>query len=113
MSDITFNLLPLVFPSSDFTSTVGDTIHFECIAYAASCYWQRNTGGDNWENLVGSPPYPAVLFSVIVTADTFTMCRAVVAANIQDTRTLTINQRPEVISSIRADFIEYEQQTIL
>ena len=108
----THTLPPLVFPSSDFTSTVGDTIHFECIAYATSCFWQRNTGGDNWVSLVGSPPYPAVLFSVIVTADTSTMYRAVVSANEQNTRTLTINQRPEVVSSIGADFIEYEQQTI-
>ena len=108
----TYTLPPLVFPSSDFTSTVGDTIHFECIAYASDCFWQRNTGGNIWETLVGLPPYSAVLFSVIVAANTSTMYRAVVEGTVQDTRTLTINQRPAVISSIGADFIEYEQQTI-
>ena len=112
VSENTFTLPHLAFPSNDFTSTVGDTIHFECVAYRFSCDWQVNTGGDSWVNIVGSLPYTSNLFSVTVTADTLTMYRANIAGDLEDTRTLTIYQRPKVVSSIVADFIEYEQQTI-
>ena len=112
VSENTFTLPLLAFPSNDFTSTVGDTIHLECVAYRFRCDWQVNTGGDSWVNIMGSPLYTGNLFSVTVTADTLTMYRANVAGIFEDTRTLTIYQRPEVVSSIVADFIEYEQQTI-
>ena len=108
----TFSIDPLAFPSSDITSTIGDTIHFECVAYTSYCAWERNTGGDSWENMIGSSPYPSNLFSVTVTTDTSTKYRAVIARGHQDVRILTIYQRPEVVTSIGADFIEYEQQTI-
>ena len=70
------------------------------------------TGGDNWETLIGLPPYTSNVFSLIATADTSTMYRATIGGIFEETRTLTIYQRPAVVSSIGTDFIEYEQQTI-
>ncbi|KAI6654344.1 Hemicentin-1 [Oopsacas minuta] len=108
-----FSLPPLVFPSTDITSTVGDILHLECVPYAASCSWEYFIEGD-WlpVPVVDNQQFPSNLLSVTVTTDTPTLYRAILAGDIQDTRTLTIYQVPEVVSSIEGELIEYELQTI-
>ena len=112
VSSNTFSVPPLVYPYSDFTSTVGENIYFECVGYTQNCVWQQKVGGA-WENIpTDNSQYSGVELSLTVASDTPTEYRVVLGGTIQPTRTLTIYELPRVVSSIEGALVEYEQQTI-
>ena len=109
------SIQPLIYPDNDITVTAGDTVYFECVGHASVCTWEQLSSG-GWIHLSTVAnvlvQYSSALISFQIATDTPTQYRAVLAGNIQTPITITINESPNVISSIQGMLVEYEQQNI-
>ena len=112
VTTISFSIPPLFYPNSDFTSTIGDSIYFECVAYTQKCDWQHRVAGVWIDIPTDNSGFSGVELSVTVTSDMPTEYRVILAGVLLTTRTLTIYELPRVVSSIKGELVEYEQQTI-
>ena len=101
------------FPDTDITVTAGDTIYFECIGITVQCVWQQFSNGV-WGNLPNTAveQYSGALISFQITTESSTQYRVLLAADNQASITVTINELPNVVSSIQGTLVEYEQQDI-